>query len=198
MLEPPSVAATLVLVARLVLSGFFLPSAIGKLRDLPGFIQGTIDYRVLPEQAARRFALVLPWAELALALALLGGVALPLAGAASLLLLLCFIAAVTINLRRGRQIACNCHGVAGTRTISWGTVARNLLLVLLTLPLIGLAPASLELTSWIAQWQADLRLLSTLSAALVVGLLLAFCAVTIQLIEWAVDLQMRIARLRSR
>src|SRR5690242_19945467 len=107
----PSVEVTLILVARLCLGLFFLPSALGKLTNRRGFVQGTLDYQLLPERAARIFAAVLPWVELVLALALILGVALPLAGLATALLLLCFIAAVLANLRRGREIECNCYGI---------------------------------------------------------------------------------------
>lgn len=187
------VLSPLVLVGRLILGGFLLPSALGKFRDLAGFIQGTIEYQILPERTVRPFAALLPWAELALALMLLLGVALPLAGAATALLLICFIVAVAINLRRGRQIACNCHGVAGTKLISWGTVARNLLLVLLTLPLL-----SADMGGWSTRWRADLTLLSTPAGLIPIVLLLAFGFIIIPLIEWTVDLQMRAAQLRKR
>lgn len=182
---------TLALVARLILGGFLLPSALGKLRDRSGFVQGTIDYQILPEPIARRFALVLPWVELVLALALLAGVALPLTGAATALLLLSFIVAVTINLQRGRAIACHCHGITGTKTISWGTIARNVLLLLLTLPLID---GALDLSRLAPRWRTDLMLLITPAPLL----LLAFGCVTIPLVEWAVDIQLRMAQLRGR
>ena len=188
----------LVLAARLVLAGFFLPSALGKFRDRAGFVRGTLDYAVLPEALARTFAAVLPPLELALALALLAGIALPVTALMLALLLLCFIVAVAINLRRGRAISCNCHGIAATRTISWGTIARNSMLLLLTLPLILGAPLALSVNGWIAQWRADRTLLTTFATALPILLLLAWSYMVIQLVEWATDLQMRLRQLRTR
>src|SRR5262245_52593328 len=102
------VEAFIVLVARLSLGIFFLPSALGKLANRHSFIRGVVAYQILPKRIARIFGLVLPWIELVLALALIGGVALFITGLATACLLVCFITAITINLRRGREIACNC------------------------------------------------------------------------------------------
>ncbi|NOK58401.1 MAG: DoxX family membrane protein [Chloroflexi bacterium AL-W] len=114
----PEWQLALVFVVRWYLGICFLTSALGKLTDLTSFVQGTLDYRVLPGSVAKMFALALPWLELGLTALLLTGIALPVAGWVLAGLLGCFIVAVTMNLRRGRAIACNCHGIAGTRTIS--------------------------------------------------------------------------------
>lgn len=126
-----STASVVALAARLCLGLFFLQGALGKVVDLRQFIRGVVDYRMLPEPAARIFGALLPWGELALALALILGVAVPLSAAAAMVLLACFITAVGVNLRRGQAIRCNCHGIAATSAIGWGTIARNGLLLAL-------------------------------------------------------------------
>lgn len=119
----------LVLTSRGVLGLLFLTSSLGKLRDVRGFAAGLRAYRILPASIVPVVALLLPLLELGLALALLLGLALPFAGLLSAGLLLVFSAAVVVNLRRGRPIACTCHGLAGSQHISWGLVARNCLLL---------------------------------------------------------------------
>jgi len=115
--------------ARLALGLLFLSSALAKLHNLSDFAAGLRAYQLVPAAALPPLALLLPLLELLLALALLLGVGLPLAGAASAGLLLLFSAAVGLNLLRGRRIDCHCHGLAGSQLISWGLVARNLVLL---------------------------------------------------------------------
>ncbi len=188
------VHTVLVLVARLCLAFFFCPSAFGKLTNHNSFINGVIDYQILPEHSARVLGFILPWIELGLAVALIFGVALPAAGLLTSLLLICFIIAVTINLRRGRTINCNCYGIANTTTISWGTVVRNLLLLLLAIVVAVLSPQALGLNRGLTLWRTDLTVMSSIASATLVMLLLSFCIVAIQLVEWAVDIYFRISK----
>ena len=192
-MEDHSVSAVLVLVLRFFLGGFLLSSALGKLRDRRVFAQGVRAYQILPEWAVGLAGYGLPWGELMLALALLLGVALPLAGAAVALLLLVFIGAVVVNLRRGRAIACNCHGIAGTKTIGWGTVARNALLASAALMVALLAPWISTPNGLLSHWPA----LLAPGAFAVLGLLLAWCFVVVALVEWSVDSVVRITSLRE-
>jgi hypothetical protein len=135
------VAAVLVgagaLGAGLVLAG----AGATKLRHrrlLPGVVA---NYRLLPDALVAPFALVLPWAELALGLALLAAPFVARvaqgAGLAGAGLLLLFAAAMAVNLRRGRShIDCGCGHPQLRQPLSWLLVARNLLLAL---PLAALA-----------------------------------------------------------
>jgi uncharacterized membrane protein YphA (DoxX/SURF4 family) len=192
-----SVDDALVLVVRLFLGCFFLPSALGKLRDMPGFVRGVLAYQILPERAARVFGWSLPWVELLLASALLAGFALSIAGGLLTLVLLSFIIAVAINLRRGRVIGCNCHGVAGTKAISWGTVARNVVLMLFALVVMLFAPNSVSFDQWLALWRADSRLVLSGTNVIIITLLLAWCGVMVQLIEWSVDIAHQVAHIKK-
>ena len=190
------VEAFIVLVARLSLAFFFLPSALGKLANQRGFIQGIIAYQILPKRIARGFGFILPWIELTLALALICGVALFITGLATILLLLCFITAVVINLRRGREIDCSCYGFAGTQMISWGTVARNGLLLLLAIPVVGLAPNVLGPDRLLALWHTDSAIFSSMIFVILLVLLIAFCFVTIELTEWTIHVYSRADHLK--
>ena len=61
--------ATAVLALRLLLAGVFLAAGIGKLRDLPGSRRAVEDFGI-PKRAARVVGLLLPLAEIAIAVAL--------------------------------------------------------------------------------------------------------------------------------
>ncbi len=189
--------ATVLLAGRLCLGLFFLISAVGKITHQRNFIAGVVNYRILPVRAARVFGYALPWIECGLALALLLGIALPLTGPATAVLLIAFILAVAVNLRRGHLIECNCHGIAGTKTISGGTLMRNGLLLLLACAVsvtdLHMRGAGLRSSS-----SSGIRsLLSSGTEALVVLFLIAFGFITISLLEWATDITMRISRLEA-
>lgn len=163
---------TLVLLARVTLGLIFLRSAWAKCADLRGFQRGVVDYHLLPAWAVAPLAWALPLVEFALALALLVGVALPFAAAGAACLLLAFSVAIVINLRRGRAIACNCHGSAQQTPISWGLVARNALLLALGLVLMAAVPFNASFAALAATWRAELAVVlswDALPLALVLG-----------------------------
>ena len=176
--------ATLILIARLAIGSFLLPSGLGKLADLAGFTSGVRDYRILPNHLVPVFSRLLPWLEIVLALALLLGVLVPIAAVAVSVLVACFTIAVVINLVRGREINCQCHGVAGSRTISWGTVARNLPLIGLSLWLGVAAPLALTSIDWLQRWTIDLTLIGSPAAAILAVCCIGFWWVALLLIEW--------------
>lgn len=120
------------LAARLTLGIVFLLSALPKLRRPSAFTRSVVAYEMLPTGVARVFSLALIPLEVSLALAFLTGrligVALPLVAA----LLLTFLIAVVVNLRRGRRVPCGCFGEA-SEAISPRTAARLLLLLAVAL-----------------------------------------------------------------
>lgn len=177
--DTPLVLA-LVFVARTMLGVLFLRSAWGKFADVPGFARGLAAYQLLPAWAIAPLAWLLPLTELALAAAFLIGWLLPLAAALAGLLLAGFTAALVVNLRRGRVIACNCHGSSQHTPISWGLVARNTLLVGLALLLVTLAPAHALPAAVVGQWQHEAALL--LSWAALPMLMLVGCFITCSLL----------------
>lgn len=147
-LSSPAVSWT----AALLVAGIFLPSAASKLRALDELEGIVADYRLLPEALVRPAARALPAAEI-----LAGGLVLvpplrPLGGALAIGLLLLFAAAMAVNLARGRsEIDCGCYIGRQKERIGWGLVARNLVLVLLALPLLAgggaAAPGLLDLAT---------------------------------------------------
>jgi uncharacterized membrane protein YphA (DoxX/SURF4 family) len=125
---------SLIILVRWLLAFIFLASALGKLRDRRGFISIVLDYQVLPKRWARRFAIALPWLEMALGLMLLLGLGTRIAAMLSGLLLLTFIGAMGVNLRRGRKdLNCGCAGARQHQKISGRLILRNAILLLLSL-----------------------------------------------------------------
>ncbi len=113
-------------LARLVLAGIFVVSAVAKLRDRSGSLDAVRAFGV-PGALATPVAAGLPVAELACAaLLVLPDPAATTGALASLALLLAFTAAIVANLLRGLRPACHCFGSIGDEgEIGWGTVARN-------------------------------------------------------------------------
>lgn len=192
-----SAEVALILILRLCLSFFFFPGAIGKLLRYRSFVQGVVDYQMLPRRIAYTFGFILPWIELAVAFLLIAGIAVQFAATLSFVLLICFTTAVIVNLRRDRRIECNCYGVADTKIISWGTVARNSLLLVITITIIFLDSQTTGLESWPTRWQTEWSIFSTSEAIVLIPLLVTFCCLCVYLTEWAVDIQARVGRLRS-
>jgi hypothetical protein len=122
------------------LSVIFLAGAWQKLRDHELFQAAVENYQLVPEAWASSIAMGIPVLELAVGVLLLTPIrtiGVLLAGS----LLLVVTSAVAINLLRGRaDIDCGCGGLSahvGEQTLSWGLVARNVLLLaalLATLP----------------------------------------------------------------
>ncbi|GAB4462844.1 MAG: hypothetical protein Kow0070_22370 [Anaerolineales bacterium] len=63
----------LILVSRWLVGAIFLVSALGKFRDVAGFISIVFDYQILPIPWIRRFAIAIPWLETSIGLLLILG-----------------------------------------------------------------------------------------------------------------------------
>lgn len=93
---------------QIALGAIFVAAAIPKIADPPAFAHMIYNYRLVPGEAINVMAMVLPWVELLIGLALIVGVwrrsSALLAGA----LLLVFIVALGINLMRDHAVNCGC------------------------------------------------------------------------------------------
>ena len=118
---------------QLALGAIFLFAGFSKIADPPGFAQEISNYRLVPAPAVHVLALVLPWVEVVSGLALVLGFWRQTAAAILGILLLVFVAGLSINLARGRPIECGCFGAsAAAKTpaellteMKWG-IARDL------------------------------------------------------------------------
>lgn len=124
-----------------LLGAAFLLAALPKIADPPGFAEALHAYRLLPAALLSPIALLLPWLELWMALALISGRAQRSAALLAGLLLLGFMAALAINLVRGNPVDCGCFGkdlivrsVAERLARMRLDLLRDALLALLTIP----------------------------------------------------------------
>ncbi len=120
----------LALAARLGLAAVFAVAGAAKLRDRPGTVLMLEDFGA-PSGLARPGALVLPLAELAVAVLLLPDATAAAAAAGALVLLAVFITAIAVNLARGHQPECNCFGQLHSEPAGPATLVRNGALALL-------------------------------------------------------------------
>jgi uncharacterized membrane protein YphA (DoxX/SURF4 family) len=124
MVSSSRVFRAVVLALRVALGAVFVYAAWTKLRQPWELFAMSIDaYKVLPYWAVVVVARTLPWAELAIGLALMAGRWLRVsAGAASLLLMMFFALMVRAYVKR-MQIDCGCFGLGDP--ISPRTLARD-------------------------------------------------------------------------
>jgi prepilin signal peptidase PulO-like enzyme (type II secretory pathway) len=120
------------LLSRLLLIAVFATAALAKLTDRAGSEKSFIDFGV-PRTLAGPVSIVLPLVEIATA-ALLVPVAFAWWGAVlALALLVIFTAAIALNLLRGRRLDCHCFGSIQSEPASWRTVARNGILIAISM-----------------------------------------------------------------
>ncbi len=117
------------LAGRVCLAVVFVTAAIGKLPHVD-VLEGVVaNYRLAPARLVRPIARILPWAELAIGLALPAPWIGPFAASAGISLLLAFAWAMAVNLKRGRvDIDCGCHRSELRQSLQWRLVTRNLLM----------------------------------------------------------------------
>ena len=137
------------LLARILLALIFLVAGLAKLADLAGSRQALRDFGV-PSVLAKPFGVLLPLAELAVAVALLPSSSAWFAAVGALVLLLLFVAGISVNLVQGRTPACHCFGQLHSAPAGPWTLVRNLVLAALAGVVVdfGRSNAGLDLGSW--------------------------------------------------
>ena len=144
---------------QLSLGCVFLLAAIPKVSHPAAFARTVAAYRLVPRRVARALAPLFVATECVLAAVFLTGwmtrIGLLLAAAT----LLAFSAAVAVNLRRGRQVACGCFGGEDER-ISARSLVRLALLLAVVLLLLVLAPAPVTIGTLAANGASALAYLA--------------------------------------
>ena len=97
---------------------------MAKLADWADSRQGLIDFGV-PAALATPFGILLPLAELAVAIFLIPAVTAWWGALGALALLLLFVSGVSFNLARGRKPDCRCFGQLHSAPAGWETLSRN-------------------------------------------------------------------------
>ena len=114
----------LILACRLVLAAVFAVAAAGKLADRDGSRRAVVAFGA-PESLAAVLAVLLPVAELTVAVLLLPAATASAGAIGALALLLLFSGAIAFNLMRGREPECHCFGQLHSAPSGPGTLLRN-------------------------------------------------------------------------
>src|SRR5579884_3017606 len=140
------------LLARLVLAVVFLVAGVGKLLDLKGSRQAMRDFS-LPDFLAAPLGTILPFAEIAVTVALIPTASAWWGALGALVLLLLFVAGITYNLTLGRKPDCHCFGVFYSSAIGRSTLIRNLVLAVIAALIVGfgLTTQVLSMVAWIGK-----------------------------------------------
>lgn len=156
---------SVVLAARVALAAVFLTAAVGKLLDLRGSRASLVGFG-LPERPAAVFGTVLPFAELAVAIALIPRPSAQWGAAGALALLGTFVAGIANALRRGEAPPCNCFGAIHSAPASRTTLARNVGLAAVAAVAVGWGPGP-AIDTWVsARSAAELVAIGLAIAAL--------------------------------
>ena len=124
---------SLLFMSRVILGIVFLYAGFDKVLHPAAFADVIINYRMLPDVLANLTAIVLPWLEFFLGLALLLGVWLPGAVFLCNLLLVIFLGALVFNLARGLGVYCGCFDTTirddSHAPMTWYVIRDGLFLV---------------------------------------------------------------------
>src|SRR5215217_8757325 len=166
---------TTLLLARLLLFLVFVVAALAKLADRKGSKEAIIDFG-LPSSLAGSLGLLLPLAEVAVAIALIPASTALWGAVGALALLLLFVVGIGVNLARGRKPDCHCFGQLHSAPAGWSTLARNGALAALAGFVLwagydGVGPSAV---SW----------LGTLSAAQIAGLVVGLVLLGLVVAQW--------------
>lgn len=179
------------LVARLVLAAVFVVAGIAKLIDYSGSRQAVRDFGV-PAGIAGPLGMVVPLAELAIAIALVPQGSAWWGAVGALALLLVFVVAIGYNLARGRTPDCHCFGQLHSAPVGWPTLIRNGLLAALAalIVTVGFGDPGASTVAWLG----DLSMAERIGIAVV-----ALAAVALAGMGWLlIDLLLQNGRLLLR
>ena len=112
------------LLIRIILFGIFALAGIGKLLDLPGSEKAVKDFGV-PEDLAKPFSILLPVAEIFIAVLLLFVQTSWLGAIGGFLLLLVFIGGMIFQMAKGNAPDCHCFGQIHSEPVSAKSLIRN-------------------------------------------------------------------------
>ena len=115
----------IVVLLRVLLTAIFGVAGVTKFLDQSGTREAVINFGA-PKSFAPAVAVVLPIAELAIAVGLLFSATAWWSGLAALVVLGIFVVAISINLARGNTHECHCFGQIYSRPLGWPTLGRNL------------------------------------------------------------------------
>lgn len=122
------------LLSRLVIGMIFLWSSLQKIRLPYQFLEDVYAYEMLGSNASLLLAITLPWIELAIAIALIGGIFVGGALLSGIVLFLIFIVAQWSAVARGLSIGCACFSTGSSeQLVGLETLARTGVLLVVSI-----------------------------------------------------------------
>lgn len=161
-----------VLAVRVVLAAVFVIAATGKLFDLAGSRRSLADFGV-PARLASVLGTLLPFAELAVAAALVVRPSAQAGGIAALVLLVTFIGGMSNALRAGQTPDCHCFGAIHSAPVGWSQIVRNAGLAALA-GFTAVAGPGDTIDAWVEDHSAAVLVAVATTAAAIVLAILAF------------------------
>ncbi|MGI8475072.1 MAG: redoxin domain-containing protein [Thermomicrobiales bacterium] len=161
---------TILLLARIVLAAVFLVAGVAKLLDRAGSREGLEGFGV-PAKLAAPGAILLPLAEIAVAVLLLPLATARWGGLGALALLLAFVAGIAYNMAKGRAPDCHCFGSLHSEPAGSSTLIRNAVLSAVAgfLLVEGRDGAGHSLTGWLGDLSGAGIALGVLALAAIVA-----------------------------
>lgn len=126
----------IIFIARFFLGLNLLATAIGKLLDIQGFAEVIDSFQIFSDPITAPLGLALSLVELGLAIWLLTGKNLKLAGLTSTILHVFFVIWLLIAMLRGLDIQnCGCYGVFFAKPLTVKTIFEDLFMLTVSLAL---------------------------------------------------------------
>ncbi len=117
---------------RIFLSSMWFIASYSKFENSDSTLTAIEQLTPLKGKLSIIIARLLPFIEMSLSLTLLWNLTRIWASGISGIILFIFGTLLSISLLRGKKIHCNCFGALSASLISWGTVFRNVTLMLLS------------------------------------------------------------------
>ncbi len=121
-------------LVRQLLGLILIATGLGKLLDIPGFVQVLANYQLLPTWGGVVMAYALPFIELITGLGLLTANYLRAAASSTVILHIMLLTAASVTMWRGIHLDnCGCFGVFLARPLGIQTLIEDSMLLLLSL-----------------------------------------------------------------
>lgn len=184
---------TFLFLLRIILFAIFALAGITKLYDLKGSAKAVKDFGV-PESLAKPFGVLLPVAEIAVAIALLFVQTSWFGALGALVLLLVFIAGMGYQMAKGNAPDCHCFGAVHSEPVSPKSLIRNILFALPAIILIisGRSNQGLNLFDNSNNFSEENTPMQIIIGLAVIGLLAAVVYFLKQISEQQVQIMRRI------
>ncbi|HEX8097589.1 MAG TPA: MauE/DoxX family redox-associated membrane protein, partial [Pyrinomonadaceae bacterium] len=192
----------LLLIFRLGLCAVFGAAALAKLADPEGTRRALASFG-LPRGATKPLGRALPFAELAVAVALIPLASARWAALGALALLLIFTAAIGLSLARGNAPDCHCFGQLHSAPAGPSVLVRNLILAGAGGLIVWRGGGGLSATDWLfgltpaERAQVILGLLSVFLLAAITALLVRILKRQGEMLERLEDLELSLERSES-